>query len=73
MGIAGQAMTNGKGPVDPTITSGIAIVVTALWTISFVVNIISPAYDPPPAIHAAFMLIAGGIFGYQIIRGHDNK
>ncbi len=53
--------------VSPAVANGIAIVVTLVWAVSFVADIIPSAnYDPPTAIHAAFMVVVGSIFGVQL-------
>jgi len=47
------------------------MVVTVVWACSFVASVI-PAlhYSPPEAIHAAMLLVVGGIFGTEIRRRH---
>lgn len=41
-------------------------VITAVWAISFLVDIMVKTYDPPPAIHAAMMVAAGGTFSQGV-------
>lgn len=41
--------------------------VTAAWLVSFVVDVVSPTYDPPAAIHAAMMMVVGALFGHRVL------
>lgn len=49
-------------------TAGIALVVTVVWAASFVADLLVPTYDPPTELHAAMLMVVGGIFGVQAIR-----
>lgn len=60
---------------DPSsrLKTGIASVVTTVWAISFLVDIIPRLdYEPSPFIHLAFMLILGALFGERLVRRNGN-
>jgi hypothetical protein len=50
----------------------LAIVVTLVWSASFIADIAMESYDPSPLIHLAMMAILGAVFGLQIKRKADN-
>jgi hypothetical protein len=60
--------------LDPTLSSNnriaawLAIVITAVWAISFLVDIVIKTYDPPASVHALMMLAAGAIFGEGLLK-----
>lgn len=61
-----------SGPrISPLVTNGIAVVVTLMWATSFIADIFSTEYQPPTAIHVAFMAMIGAIFGFQLVKGKD--
>lgn len=45
------------------LTTGIGVVVTAVWAASFICDIVMSAYDPSPYIHLTMMAIVGSLFG----------
>ncbi len=66
--------SNPKGSLlSPFVTNGIAVSVTIIWSVSFVADILVKTYDPPGAIHVAFMVILGGVFGLQIFNGRGDQ
>lgn len=60
---------NGRRLLPPIVINIIALMVTIVWSVSFIVDIVVRGYDPPGSLHAAFMLILGAVFGSQMIRG----
>lgn len=51
---------------------GIAAVVTGVWAISMIVDMIPAAdYEPPIGIYPALMLVLGAVFGLKIVKGND--
>lgn len=58
--------------LSPVVVNGIAVVVTMVWAVSFVADIVSKDYAPPAGIHLAFMLVLGSIFGAQLISKGSN-
>ena len=51
----------------------IAGVVTGVWAISMVVDMIPQAnYEPPVGIYPALMLVLGAVFGLKIVRGEKD-
>jgi len=71
-----KPMTNGKPPVvSPRIAAGIAIVVTAVWSISFLADIFVKDYDPSPFIHFLMMAVAGAALGHGFLKtgGKNNN
>ena len=61
------------GLVSNKLSTGIAIVITAAWSISFLVDIIVTTYDPPATLHALMMVVAGAAFSGSIIRRHNGS
>ena len=49
--------------MDKRLIAGIAVVITTLWAISFLVNIINPRYAVPEGIHPLMLIVAGAAFG----------
>lgn len=52
--------------MSPKLTTFLAIVVTALWSMSMILDAVNLNYDPPAPIHGAFMLVLGGVFGARL-------
>ena len=50
----------------------VASVVTFVWAGSFVADITTADYAPDPSIHLVMMVIAGGLFGHEIVRRARN-
>lgn len=69
-----EEVKNDKG-ISPYVSNGIAVIVTIVWAASFIADIVSTEYQPPTAIHVAFMAVIGAIFGFQFVQGNkgDNK
>lgn len=69
-----------SGPLDTGSARNIAYIITGVWAVSFLADII-PAieYEPSPFIHAIMLVVVGAIFGVQItkngksekVRDHD--
>lgn len=43
-------------------TTVIAYIITAVWAVSFMADIILTSYEPSPYIHAIMMVVAGSMF-----------
>lgn len=50
----------------------IAVVITAVWVLSLVVDAFSTSYEPSPYVHAAMMAVVGALFGEHIWRRSRN-
>ena len=55
-------------PTNNTIAFGLAVLITAAWAVSFILDIVVKEYDPPASVHALMMIVAGGVFGEGLIR-----
>lgn len=53
-------------------TTWLAILVSTIWAVSMIVNVVQPAYVPPAGIHGALMLVLGGVFGARMIGRNDH-
>lgn len=53
--------------------TGIAIVITVAWSVSFLADIVVSSYDVPATVHALMMLVAGAAFGGTVIRRVNGK
>lgn len=62
---------NGRVRLSPTVVNSIAAVVTCVWALSFLADIVVDEYSPPTNVHMAFMLIVGAVFGSQFVRRAD--
>jgi hypothetical protein len=61
---------NVKAPyrLSQQVVNAVAIVVTAVWGVSFIADILVPDYTPPTNVHMALMVVLGGVFGSQFVR-----
>jgi hypothetical protein len=61
---------NGNKPyrLSQQVVNTVAIVVTIVWGISFIADILVPGYDPPTNVHMALMVVLGGVFGSQFVK-----
>lgn len=50
------------------VSTGLAIVITGAWAVSFIVDIVNKNYDPPASVHGLMMMVAGAVFGEGLIR-----
>lgn len=50
---------------------GLAVVITAAWAISFLVDIVVKDYDPSPSVHGLMLLVAGAVFGEGLIKSRS--
>lgn len=60
-------MSNGNSPFPSRLVNGIAILVSLVWTISFVADIVVTGYDPSPFVHLAMMAVVGATVGRSFI------
>jgi hypothetical protein len=61
--------------VDKRIVAGIAIVITTMWAVSYLVNILNPNYKVPDGLHPLMLLVAGAAFGNAVFgkrKGDDS-
>lgn len=54
------------------VATGIALLITTVWTLSIILDATWRAYDPPATIHALMMAVAGWAFGHRYL-GKRNK
>lgn len=54
--------------MSPVVLNGIAIVVTIVWALTVLADVVVDGYSPPPGVHIAFSTVLGGLFGVQIVR-----
>lgn len=71
--LAGARLVMSRGPyhlIDRRVANGVLVVVTGVWTVTFLLDVIlGAAYDPPPSIQAAFLAVVGLGFGSGLLRG----
>lgn len=51
----------------------LAIVITAAWAISFIVDIFRKDYDPSASVHALMMMVAGAVFGEGLLNTRNGN
>lgn len=54
--------------MDHKTTNIIALVVTGVWALSFIADIILTSYEPSPYLHAIMMTVAGAAFGGSLLK-----
>lgn len=54
------------------LTAGVAVVITAAWAVSFVVDVFNEGYEPPASVHALMLLVAGALFGDRVLRARKD-
>ena len=52
---------------EPVFRLAVGATVTFLWAASTVVDFFVPMYDPPPGMHSLMMVVAGGLFGSNLV------
>lgn len=52
---------------DKHLTFVLSYVITVVWVVSFVIEVLDPNYSPPPSVHALMLLVAGALFGKGVI------
>jgi hypothetical protein len=53
--------------VDARLVRLIVLVVSGIWAISILADLVFPAYDPPPSVHVAMMAVVGAATGQYIV------
>ena len=48
---------------------GLLAVITSVWTVQFVAVLVA-GFKPDQTVNAAFLLVAGAVFGVEAIRGN---
>lgn len=51
----------------------IAVVITVAWAVSFIVGIIRVDYNPPATVGALMLMVAGALFGENILRKGEKE
>lgn len=64
--MAGPIITN-------KLSNIIAAVVTSVWALSFVADIIMPNYDPSPFVHLVMMAVVGSAVGTGLLNKSEEK
>lgn len=54
--------------LSQNVVNAVAVVVTVVWGISFIADILIPDYSPPTNVHMALMVVLGGVFGSQFVK-----
>lgn len=58
--------------VGRTVRNGLASIVATVWVVNFVGGTMLKTFAPDPAIHAAFMLVLGAIYGSEALRARGD-
>jgi hypothetical protein len=53
--------------VKEWVTNLAIVVILGMWAATMLADILVPGYDPPPAINALMMAVAGAIFGKKVL------
>lgn len=54
--------------MDRRVSNLIALVVTVVWAASFLADIALSSYEPPAALHAIMMTVAGAAFAGSVVK-----
>lgn len=52
---------------EPTFRLWVGGTITALYAVSVIVDFFVAMYDPPAGIHSLMLIVAGGLFGGQVV------
>lgn len=69
-------MSNDTSPVDYRISNAIAVVVTIVWVLAWVLGVLLEQYSMPTEIHGIFLTVVTGIFsvqGFHAYRKRNNE
>lgn len=55
--------------VPSWLSNGLAILVSGVWAGSFILGALRPDYRADPAIHGAFLVVLGAVYGVRIGKG----
>lgn len=55
------------------VATGLAIVISVAWAVSFITDIIVKGYDPPASVHALMMMVAGAVFGEGLLKSRNGS
>jgi hypothetical protein len=50
----------------------LAGLITVAWAASFILNAVTPAYEPPVSLHPLMLIVATGVFGSEAVRAVRN-
>ena len=64
-----SGMDNGRAKL----TIRLSYVITALWIASFILAAVDRTYQPPAAIHALMLSVAGFMFGEGLVKRNDRN
>lgn len=59
--------------MNPKTANLIALVVTAVWAISFLADIALKSYNGSPYVHAIMMVVAGAAFSGSLVKKNGSK
>lgn len=59
--------------MDKRLVNAIGIVVTTVWALSFLADVVMKDYDPSPYVHFAMMVIVGSAFGTKFLQGRGEN
>ena len=57
--------------VPPWLSNGLAVLVSFVWAGSFVLGAVRPGYSADPAVHGAFVIVLGAVYGVKIGKGNE--
>lgn len=57
--------------VPSWLSNGLAVLVSLVWAGSFVLGAIRPDYRADPAVHGAFVIVLGAVYGVKIGKGGE--
>lgn len=60
-------MSSTPSPFSSRLVNAIAILISVVWTVSFIADIVVADYDPSPFVHLAMMAVVGAAFGHTLI------
>jgi hypothetical protein len=63
------AAGNGGFLPTRTVANAISLVICAVWSISYLADILLKSYEPDPKVHLALMIVIGGPQALNLIRG----
>lgn len=59
--------------MNTKLVNALAIVITVVWAVSFILDATIVRYDPPESVHALMLIVAGAAFTGTIIKTRNGN
>lgn len=59
--------------INKRVANLIALIVTIVWALSFVADVVIQNYEPSPYIHTVMLAVAGAAFARSVVAKDDKE